>query len=556
MAKAHAVIGPRGLCGFLLLALFPAFPAAAQNRGQDRDEIRREEQEDYFQKWLDEDVVYIITEEERQVFEKLTTPEEKERFIEQFWTRRDPDPRTAVNEFKEEHYRRIAYANGHFFWSKPGWMTDRGRIYIIHGPPDEIESHPAGGPYDRPIWEGGGTTVTYPFEVWRYRYLEGIGSDVVLEFVDPSLTREYRLALRPEEKDALLTTPGVGLTLAEESGETERKERPFFSHDARINQGYPGMFQRAQDSPFERYRRFVNVQRPPQIKYRDLKELVEIQLSYENLPFQVQTDHLRLSEDQVLVPVTLQVANRELSFQEEGGRYVARLAIYGLVTTLTNQIASEFEDEVRTSFPSAELEPGMQRFSIYQKLLVLERKTRYKLDLVVKDLGSGKIGTVRRAIPLPPSSGERLSRSSLILSDYIRSLGRAAEEDEMFVLGNVRVRPNLNREFSKSGPLGVYLQVYNVAVDQSTLAPSLRIRYQIFRGSEKVLEFVDENGESAQFHSAQRLVLIRQLPLHTLEAGEYRLVVEVEDLLSRQQISAEERFRVVEPARQLAAGSH
>ena len=155
-----------------------------------------------YTKWLNEDVAYIITDQERAAFKRLQTDEEREHFIEQFWLRRDPTPGTPENEFKEEHYRRIAYANEHYASSIPGWKTDRGRIYIIYGPPDEIEAHPSGGTYQRPAGEGGGTTVAYPFEQWRYRFIQGVGANVIIEFVDPSGLGEYRMTRDPNEKNA------------------------------------------------------------------------------------------------------------------------------------------------------------------------------------------------------------------------------------------------------------------------------------------------------------------------------------------------------------------
>ena len=183
---------------------------------KEQERQAREERQDHFERWLNEDVIHIILEEERTVFDKLTTPEEKEQFIEQFWLRRDADRTTAENEFKEEHYRRIAYANDNFSSGLSGWKVDRGRIYIIHGPPAEIERYPSGGVYQRPFYEGGGTTSTFPFEIWRYRHIEGIGNDVELEFVDKSLTGEYRLTMVPDEKDAFLRVPGSGKTVAEQ----------------------------------------------------------------------------------------------------------------------------------------------------------------------------------------------------------------------------------------------------------------------------------------------------------------------------------------------------
>ena len=158
-----------------------------------------------YQKWLTEDVAYIITDEERSAFRNLQADEEREHFIEQFWLRRDPTPGTPQNEMKEEHYRRIAYTNEHFSTANglPGWKTDRGRIYITYGPPDQIESHAKGGSYQRPAAEGGGTTSTFPFEQWRYPWIEGIGTNVIIEFADPTMTGEYRMTMDPSEKDAL-----------------------------------------------------------------------------------------------------------------------------------------------------------------------------------------------------------------------------------------------------------------------------------------------------------------------------------------------------------------
>ena len=119
-------------------------PLSEKEKKKKSQQLKKELESPY-KKWLQEDVAYIITDEERTAFKRLNTDEEKEQFIEQFWLRRDPTPDTVENEFKEEHYRRIAYSNDHYASGIPGWKTDRGRIYIMYGPPDEIESHPSGG---------------------------------------------------------------------------------------------------------------------------------------------------------------------------------------------------------------------------------------------------------------------------------------------------------------------------------------------------------------------------------------------------------------------------
>ncbi|MGH9702116.1 MAG: GWxTD domain-containing protein, partial [Candidatus Acidiferrales bacterium] len=225
-----------------------------------------------YKKWLNEDVVYIISPEERQTFLRLQTNEEREQFIEQFWLRRDATPDTPENEFKEEHYRRIAYANEHFASGIPGWRTDRGRIYIIWGKPDSIESHPSGGAYDRPSSEGGGQTSTFPFEVWNYRYLEGVGSNIDLEFVDTTMSGEYHLSLDPGEKDALAHVPGAGLTQMEAMGMSDKTQR--FQNTDGTTLGTPIGSRPESIEEFTRLNIWAKVQQPPPVKFKDLEALV------------------------------------------------------------------------------------------------------------------------------------------------------------------------------------------------------------------------------------------------------------------------------------------
>jgi len=523
------------------LGLIPLWAGPAQQTDKSQA-LAREEADDYFKRWLDSDVAYLITDEERDVFAALGTADEKEQFIEQFWFRRDPDPMTSVNEYKEEHYRRIAYANEHFGSGLPGWLTDRGRIYIIHGPPAEIESHPSGGQYSRPAHEGGGNTSTFPFEIWRYRFIEGIGTDVELEFVDPSLTNEYRLALNPEEKDALLYMPGGGPTLAEQLGLAQKADRPFFSPGNRSR--YPLLHERAKDNPFSRYETYSLVQKPVEIKYQDLKQAVQVQVGYESLPLTLQESFFRINDNQMLVPITVMIRNKDLSFEREGDTRIARLAIYGVVTSITNRVILEFEDDLAAGYPLEAFNQGLKRHSVYQKIVALDPKLRYKVDLVVKDKASRKVGVVRKAL-LPPSFASRdLTASSLVLSDLIQILHRAPEQDEMFVLGDVKVRPNPGGEFQADRPLGIYLQLYGAALDQTTLQPSLSVTYRILQGDRVVKELPDLHVEPIQYFSADRVVLVNWVPLDGLEAGRYRVEVAAEDLLTQRSVKVEGRFSI------------
>ncbi|HSR70281.1 MAG TPA: GWxTD domain-containing protein [Acidobacteriota bacterium] len=524
-------------CFCLVLSLVPA-PALGQDERR-----RQEESTDYYKKWLQEDVYYIITDEERKVFQSLSTDEEKEQFIEQFWIRRDPDPRTAHNEFKEEHYRRIAFANERFASGIPGWMTDRGRIYIIHGAPAEIDSRPTGGTYTRPFHEGGGDTTTYPFEVWRYRHIEGIGSDIELEFVDPTNSGEYRLALNPEEKDALLHVPNAGLTTAEKLGLASKADRPYFSPGNR--ERYPLMGLRAKDNPFDRYRTYTQVQAPQSIKFKDLKELVEVNVSFADLPVRIGEDYYRLNEGQALVPITVQLENKDFTFEEkEGGYHEARLAVYGLVTSITNRVVAEFEDELGLAYPSHALAAALRNSATYQKIITLDQRMRYKLDLIVKDLKSGKTGVVRRGLNPPNYPEEDLALSSLVVSDKIQVLPEIPRENAMFVIGDVKIRPNLTGAFREGTRLNLYCQVYNAAFDQTTWEPSLRVSYQVLKDGDIIGEAVDEDGQSIQLASQRRIVLIKSLPVGGLEPGRYQLRLQVEDLIEGHRVEAEERFAI------------
>lgn len=518
------------------------------------DQVRLEEEEDYYSKWLKEDVVYIISAEERTVFESLTTPEEKEQFIEQFWHRRDTDMNTAANEFREEHYRRIAYTNENFTSGQPGWKTDRGRIYILHGPPNEIVAKPTGGAYLRPDNEGGGATSTYPFETWKYNYIEGIGTDVELEFVDPTYSGEFRLSRDRWEKDILLNVPGTGLTQAEELGITERAYHPAFNEFSnQIRLSYPMMHPRMKDDPFVRYETYSMMQRPIPVKYKDFKELVTVNLSFSTLPVEVRTDYFRLNENQVVTPITVSLKNHLLSFNLEEGIHRAQVAVYGIISDMGNRIVQEFEDDIRISYRPEDFEKGLTRLSLYQKIVYLDSRTKYKLDLVVKDLNSGNVGVTRAGLIPPKFADGELSASSLVLSDLLQPLESMPETEQMFVLGDVRVIPNTVGEFrQRKQPLGVYMQVYNIGVDQATLLPSLRVSYALVRNGKTLAEVVDEEGQTIHFFSGQRIVLLKTLSLERLEPGNYRILVSVQDLLSQKSIQKGENFKVL-PNDQMAS---
>jgi GWxTD domain-containing protein len=529
--------------------------APPQNQKLTKDQKQKmkktlKELDNSFKTWLNEDVTYIISPEERTAFLQLETNEEREQFIEQFWLRRSSNPDMPDNDFKEEHYRRIAYANEHYASGIPGWKTDRGRIYIIWGAPDEIESHPTGGTYDRPTEEGGGSTTTYPWERWRYRYLEGIQENVELEFVDPSGSGEYHLTMDPSEKDALLMVPGAGLTMMESMGlasKTDRFTRSDGTHLGTSLGGTPASL-----NEFTRLELYAKVQRPPEVKYKDLEALVTSRMVRDQVKFNYRTDFLKVTNDTVLVPVTVQVPNNQLQFKNKDGVYTAQLNIFGRVSTLTNRVVQTFEDSVTRDYPESLYKQSMKLSSVYQKSLPL-RPGLYRLDLVIKDVDSGNVGAVNTRLAVPRYEDEKLEASSLILADQIEHVPAKQIGTGQFVLGSSKVRPRLEADFTTADKLGIYLQIYNLKGDEKTHKSNATFLYTVKKGDQQVMQFKETSADMKQ--TGDQVTIERLLPLATLAPGKYTLEVNATDLLSNVTISRSAEFSVKNPVEQKTAAN-
>src|SRR5712664_1928544 len=538
------------LAGFLAAGMGVVPPLAHAGGGQDKKPEQLSEKERKkkakqtlkeldtpYRKWLDEEVIYIIQPEERTAFLQLSTNEEREQFIEQFWQRRNPNPDLAENSFKEEHYRRIAYTNERFASGIPGWKTDRGRIYIMWGKPDETETHPSGGSYNRESYEGGGSTSTYPFERWFYRYLPGVGSGVEIEFVDPTGSGEYRIARNPDEKDALFTIPGAGLTLAEEMGLANKADRV-------ANMGGVGManYQREQDSPFSRLQLLADLQRPPQIKFNDLASAVNTPVIEDNpLNFDVRVDFFRQSDERVITAFTIQTDNQNLVFKDSGGLQEATLNIFGKITHVSGRRAGVFEDPVTTRATPEELREAKERKSAYQKAVALS-PGRYRVDVIVRDTASGATGVRHVGFEVPKYDTAKLSTSTLILASKLKGLGDQPAVG-MFTIGNVKVIPNVSGSYHRGSPVGVYMQIYNAGVDQTTLRPSVDVEYALMKdGKEIGKQLEDWRGNS---DSGQRLTLARLLDSRGFTPGDYSLEVRVKDRVSGQALVQSAKFAVV-----------
>ncbi|MGH9522903.1 MAG: GWxTD domain-containing protein, partial [Terriglobales bacterium] len=524
------------------------------NRPLTKKQIKKQQKElkgelgGVYKKWLNEDVRWIITDEERAAFKQLSNDEERDNFIENFWARRDPTPDTPENEYKEEHYRRIAYANEHFAAGKPGWMTDRGRIYIMYGKPDEIESHPSGGYYERPAEEGGGSTSTYPFEDWRYRYLEGIGQEIIIEFVDTCMCNDYHMSIDRSEKDALLNVPGAGLTQYEEMGLANKSDR--FTNGGLERLGNGPFTGSASNNEFSRLEQYAKLNAPPPVKFKDLEEVVSHHISYQNImPFDVQWDFVRVTSDTVLVPITVQIKNKDITFNTKDGVSTGLVNIFGRLSTLTGRIAQTFEDTVSVQQPEELLPKVLNGDNVYWKAVPL-RAGRYKLDLVLKDVNGDHVGYYEKGIVVPEYSEDRLSNSTLILADIMEKVPSKSVGAGNFVIGDTKVRPRVAAAdgqpatFKRNQRLNFWMQVYNLGVDDKTHKPSANVQYQIVDTKTNKPVVNSEENSSNILNAGDQMTLEKSLSLASVPPGTYRITIKVTDNLTKQTINPSASFQV------------
>jgi GWxTD domain-containing protein len=502
-----------------------------------------------YKKWLNEDVVWIISDEERAAFKQLSNDEERDNFIEAFWQRRDPTPDTEENEYKEEHYRRIAYANEHFAAGIPGWKTDRGRMYIMYGPADEVDSHPSGGSYERPMEEGGGETSTFPFEDWRYRYLEGIGQEVIIEFVDTCMCGDYHMTIDRSEKDALKTTPNAGLTLYEQMGMSSKADRFSGGGLEQLGQGPNSASQ--QTKQFDRLEQFAKLQAPPPVKFKDLEEIVNTKLITNLMPFDVRSDFVKVTGDTVLVPITIQVKYRDITFSNKDGVQRGTVNIFGRVSTLTGRIVQTFEDTAQVDVPAELLPRTAENSSVYWKALPL-RPGRYKVEIAVKDVNGDRKGLWSRGIVVPEYSDDKLSTSTLIVADQMEAVPTKDVSTGSFVIGLTKVRPRVAPADGKPAlfkkardqKVNFWMQVYNLGVDEKTHKPSATFEYDIVNVATNKPVVQKTESTDTMGNVGEQVTLQKSIASANLQPGIYRIDIKVNDNISKQTIDPSATFAV------------
>jgi GWxTD domain-containing protein len=509
----------------------------------------REELKGAYKTWLTQDVTYIITEEETRAFKNLSNDEERDSFIEQFWLRRNPNPDSPDNEFREEHYRRIAYANEHFAAGKPGWKTDRGHIYISFGKPDSIDSHPSGGNYQRPMEEGGGETSTFPFEVWHYRYLEGIGENIDLEFVDTCQCGDFHFTIDRSEKDALLHVPGAGQTQFEEMGQAKKADR-FKGGMESLGTG--PMSSQNQSKQFDRIELAAKIFAPPPIKFTDLEGFISEHklINGPLFPFDVRTDFVKVTDSTVMVPVTVQIKNRDITFVTKDGVSKGFVNILIKVTTLTHRTVQSDETTVEVEQPAELLEKTLDKKSVYWKALPLPPGL-YRLDIAIKDVNNkDHIGIYGKGFEVPTFHDEKLATSSLILADEMNSVSSHDIGSGSCVIGNTHICPRVTSNaatpvnFKRNQQLNFWMQVYNLGIDDATKSNQATVTYQIIDTASNTVVFEKEVASKDLGAHSDQLTVEKTLPMAGLQPGKYKVTIKVNDTISKQEIAQSAPFVV------------
>ena len=535
---------------FLLSSVLPiraqknkVAPVTTDTKAKEKEKSKKVEASGNVLKGWADDVSIIITDEERKAFKKLTKDEERENFSENFWLVRDPTPDTPENEFRDQYYERVDYANDHFTSGIAGMRTDRGKMYILNGPPDEIVSHPSGGTYYRPAEEGGGVTNTFPFETWRYRHLDNRSQteNVIYEFVDKSMSGEYSLEYDPGEKDALRHVPGVGLTDQEVALGLDKSDRYNKSNTLQAGSSAALPANYGTNNMFDMLAKYNEAYKPKEVKYNDVFVPAATRLSNNVLPFRVQANYVRVTSDQVRTLITIQFMNRDLAFQDEGGGKKAKAHIQGVIYRIDNRRLPGFSQDVALEFPSNTFAANLDQPTLYQDSRYLT-PGKYKVHITVEDMNSQSIGVQDYALNVPRIPDQSLQASSMILAYSVTDLPPRMLGTDMFALGEKRVKPNVTGVFKRNENLNVWQEIYGLTVDETTHKPSASFEMVISQNKQEIKKLVSDSTELTG--SGLQMKYSNSVPLADFVPGQYDIQIKVTDNLTKESFVTPGKFTV------------
>ena len=234
-----------------------------------------------------------------------------------------------------------------------------------------------------------------------------------------------------------------------------------------------------------------------------------------------------------------------MTFRDHDGVQSASLNLFGRISSMTGRVIQTFEDVIQRDFPDSLLESSLKGFSIYQKAVPL-RPGLYKLDLVIKDVNSGNVGVVNTRLAVSPIPDDKLEASSLILADQMEPVSSKDVGVGQFVLGSTKVRPKLDAEFHTDQALDIYLQFYNLKVDDKTHKNNVSLDFKVTQGDKTVSDEVKTGEELKQ--SGEQITVEQVIQPKTLAPGKYKLEIQATDMVANQTVSRTADFTVTPPA--------
>ena len=267
------------------------------------------------------------------------------------------------------------------------------------------------------------------------------------------------------------------------------------------------------------------------------------------MPFDVHIDFVRVLSDMILVPVTVQVKNRDITFVSKDGLQRGVLNVFGRVTTMTGKIVQTFEDTVQNDVPAETLPKVAENASVYYKALPL-KPGLYRIDIVVKDVNGDRVGTWNKRLPVPSFEDDRLAASSLILADQMEPVPAKTVGTGNFVIGAMKVRPRVPpaedkpATFKRNQKVNFWMQVYNLGVDETTHKASATFEYDITNKAtnKAVIHTVESTDKMGNV--GDQVTLQKTLAAANLDPGVYRIQIKVNDNISKQTVTTPAEFAV------------
>ena len=357
---------------------------------------------------------------------------------------------------------------------------------------------------------------------------------------------DYHMTIDRSEKDALLYTPNAGLTLYEQMGMATKASR-FNGGLERLGAG--PFNSDMQSKEFDRLDIYAKLNRPPAVKFKDLEEVVTHKITLNLMPFDVRADFVKVTSDTVLTPITIQIKNRDITFQNKEGVQRGTVNIFGRVTTLSGRIAQTFEDTVQVDVPAELLPKTAENSQVYWKALPL-KPGHYRLDVVVKDVNGDRVGNWSKSLMVPDFGDDRLTHSSLIVADQMYPVATKDIGSGSFVIGTMKVRPRVQAAdgkpiaFKRSQKMNFWMQVYNLSIDEKTHKPSATFEYDVVNmATNKPVVHTTESTDTMG-NVGEQVTLQKSLSAGNLEPGVYKIDIKVNDNISKQTVDPSATFAV------------